>query len=210
MISSVSCISFKATCSLYSILSFLRCRSCRAHFTLFSVEGAHLLLRILLTASGLILNLSASRGVVNLTGSTLCSSRSPSIASRDSLRGGDQPDGNEDLITARWTFHSLGVGLVGGLRRWRGGVFGWRPLTASSSSERSTGKESSLRMDLGEGCPPMPHLRRPSAEMAGDEDEDGRVEKQRMARRQAMMKLCRKYQNGTLSRSGVCRGLESG
>src|SRR5262249_38918391 len=67
----------------------------------------------------------------------------------------------------------------------------------SLSSERSTGMESSLRMDLGEGSPPMPHLRRPAAEMVGDEEEDGRVEKQRMARIQDMMKLCRKYQNWT-------------
>lgn len=71
-------------------------------------------------------------------------------------------------------------------------MFGRTPLTASLSSERSTGMESSLRMDLGEGSPPIPHLRRPAAETAGDDDDDGRVEKQRTARIQDMTKLSRK------------------
>ena len=61
-------------------------------------------------------------------------------------------------------------------------MFGRAPLTMSLSSDRSTGMESSLRIERGEGMPPRPHLRRASADTVAEET--GRDEKQRTVRTQ--------------------------
>lgn len=61
-------------------------------------------------------------------------------------------------------------------------MFGRAPLTMSLSSERSTGMESSLRIERGEGMPPRPHLRRASADTVAEDT--GCDEKQRRVRTQ--------------------------
>ncbi len=69
-------------------------------------------------------------------------------------------------------------------------MFGRAPFTMSLSSERSTGIESSLRIERGEGMPARPHLRRASAETVAEEtgcDENRRRVRAHDATRNAMV-----------------------
>lgn len=95
---------------LFAWNSSFRLLSFSNSFALCSGFGSHLLFSIRLTASGLIRNFSARAGVLNVSGSCACSARRPSIASRESLRGGFQPSGKRSFITFRCFRNSSGTG----------------------------------------------------------------------------------------------------
>lgn len=78
--------------------------------------GTHRLRKILLTASGLTRNFSASTGVEKAEGSVACRVRRPAIASRESLRGGFQPAGKEVFMARRCLRWVSGVSRPGASR----------------------------------------------------------------------------------------------
>lgn len=131
--------------------SSLSLRSLSANFARFSFDGSHLLRKIRRTASALILNLLASTGVENVALSNVCNERSPSMASRDSLRFGFQPSGKSLFILSRCRCHSSGVLVVSArMRRGRG----------NSSSLKSSGEGSAWTSDGGGTWPSSRQFRR--------------------------------------------------
>lgn len=129
------CFSSSRRCAMY----FCRSRSALSiSFIRSSLVGAHLLLRMRRTASGLILNVSASIGVVKVSGFWACMMRRPSIASRESFRGGDHPFGKCAFMVSRCALNSAGVGSWGGLFDRAAGRF-CSFMGSSSSDTRETG-----------------------------------------------------------------------
>lgn len=119
-------------------------------------EGTHLLRKIRLTASGLILNFSASTGVVNMSGSCALRDRKPSMACRESLRGGDHPSGKFFFIVSRWALYCVGVGESAVLLRRAA-----ERLCCGGSSECSSSSASTSERGAG---PATRHFRSASPE----------------------------------------------